>query len=62
MEKLKKFVEGRVFQTIILVVIIINSIVLGLQTSKPINEAIGGILTAIDTACLVVFIIEMLLK
>ena len=62
MEKLKKFVESSVFQNIILVVIVINSTVLGLQTSSSINDSIGDILSVIDIICLGIFIVEMLLK
>ncbi|MBQ3841667.1 MAG: ion transporter [Ruminiclostridium sp.] len=62
MEKMKKFVESSAFQNTILIVIVINSIVLGLQTSATVNASIGGILTIIDTVCLGIFIIEMVLK
>ena len=63
MDKLKKFVDGRFFQNFILVIIIINSAVLGLQTVPSMNEgAIGQVMTVIDTVCLGIFILEMLLK
>lgn len=63
MEKLKKFVEGNAFQTTILVVIVINSIVLGLQTYPMIaNSTFGDVLNIIDMVCLGIFIVEMLLK
>ena len=62
MEKLKQFVEGKLFQGIILLVIIINSVVLGLQTYPAIDNSIGDILSVIDYICLGIFIIEMILK
>ncbi len=62
MEKLKQFVEGTLFRGLVLVFIIINAIVLGLQTSTSVNNSIGDILSVIDTVCLIVFIIEMILK
>ncbi|MCR4640503.1 MAG: ion transporter [Lachnospiraceae bacterium] len=62
MEKLKKFVEGKLFQNTILIVIIINSIILGLQTFPAINNSAGDVLSIIDNICLGIFIIEMLLK
>ena len=62
MNKLKDFVEGKLFQGTVLIVIAINSIVLGLQTSPSIDNSIGDILSIIDTICLGIFIIEMLLK
>ncbi len=62
MKKLKEFVEGNFFQGFILIVIIINSTVLGLQTSEAVNNSIGNVLSVIDTICLGIFIIEMILK
>ena len=62
MEKLKKFVDGKAFQNTILIVIIINSVILGLQTAPAITNAIGGVLEVLDWICLGIFIVEMLLK
>ena len=62
MEKLKKFVDSSIFQNTILIVIVINAIILGLQTSTNINNSIGGVLEVLDTICLGIFIVEMLLK
>lgn len=62
MEKLKSFVEGKIFQNTILCVIVFNSIILGLQTSQAIMNACGDVLGILDTVCLGIFIIEMLLK
>lgn len=62
MEKLKRFVEGHLFQGAILIVILINSIVLGLQTFPSIDNSIGGVLNVIDLICIGIFIAEMLLK
>ena len=62
MEKIKKIVDSKAFQNAILIVIIINSVILGLQTSAKINDAIGGVLDVLDWVCLGIFILEMLLK
>lgn len=63
MDKLKKIVDGRFFQNFILVVIIINSVVLGLQTVPAMNEgALGQAMAVIDMVCLAIFIVEMVLK
>ncbi len=62
MEKLRKFVDGKAFQNTILIVIIINSVILGLQTAPAITNAIGGVLDVLDWVCLGIFILEMLLK
>ncbi len=60
--KLQAFVEGKPFQNTILVLIMINSIILGLQTSPEITAAIGPVLTTIDTVCLWIFVTELVLK
>lgn len=63
MDKLKKIVDGRFFQNFILVVIIINSAVLGLQTVPAMNEGVlGQAMAVIDMVCLAIFIVEMVLK
>lgn len=62
MEKLKKFVESTVFQTVILGVIILNTVLLGLQTVPLLNEVCGTVLKIADYVCLGIFIVEMLLK
>ncbi len=62
MQKLKKLVDSTVFQNVILVIIILNSVVLGLQTSSAVMASIGDILTIIDKICLGIFIVEMVLK
>ena len=62
MAKLKDFVDSKAFQNTILIVIVINSIILGLQTSSIITASIGGVLEILDMICLGIFIIEMLLK
>ncbi len=46
----------------ILLVIVINSITMGMQTSKYLQETIGGILTLIDEIALTIFVIEIILK
>lgn len=63
MEKLRKTVESHFFQNLILAVIIINSIVLGLQTVPSLTQGTAGdILSVIDYICLGIFIVEMLFK
>jgi len=46
----------------ILVVILFNAVVLGLETSEPVMAAAGPLVTALDTACLAVFVVELALK
>ncbi len=62
MKKLKQFVDSPAFQNTILIVIAINAIIMGLQTSKTINGSIGGVLNILDWICLGIFIVEIILK
>ena len=59
---LATLVESRVFSITITVVIVINAISLGLETSKTAMAAIGPWLRAIDTVALWVFTLELGLK
>ena len=58
MKKLKSFVESTPFQNAILIVILINSVIMGLQTSERIVSAIGPVLSVLDNICLGIFIAE----
>ena len=60
--KLRRVVESRGFSLTITTVIVINAIVLGLETSPRVMAAVGPLLLAIDTAALWVFTVEIGLK
>lgn len=62
MKKFREFVDSKLFNNFILVVIILNAVLLGLQTSKTITENMGGVLEVIDEIFLGIFILEMILK
>lgn len=62
MKKIKALVEHKIFNNVILIIIIINSIVIGLQTSAAIEAKIGFVLGIVDMVCLVIFTIEIVLK
>jgi voltage-gated sodium channel len=51
-----------VAQRIILILIILNSVVLGLETSPAVMSKAGSLLGIIDTFCVVVFCVELILK
>jgi voltage-gated sodium channel len=55
-------VESRAFALAITIVIVINAISLGLETSPRVMAAIGPWLRAIDTAALWIFTVELTLK
>ncbi|MCR9252365.1 MAG: ion transporter [bacterium] len=61
-EKLKIYLESAGFQRIIVTVIILNSILIGLETDPTYMESVGGIIDQIDLIILVLFVIEILVK
>lgn len=63
--KLRRFVDGEAdtpFEFIMLIIIIINSITIGLETSPDIHARYGKILFFIDQICLFLFVIELFIK
>jgi len=61
-ERLRLFIEADLTQRVIIGVIIINAIVIGLETSPAAMEAAGGLLRFIDTAALTIFVAELVAK
>jgi len=51
-QALDKWLDRPIVGNFIIAVIIVNAIVLGLETSKPIMAQFGGLILAIDQACL----------
>ena len=62
MDRLRSLVEHSVFQAVIIGVIILNSILFGIQTSPSVSAWCGPWLSHLDDACLAVFTIELVLK
>ena len=60
--KLGIFIESSPVQRAIIALIIINAIILGLETSQSLMHRWGGLLHAIDTVILVVFVAEIVLR
>ena len=60
--KLARWVDSPGVQTWIVAVILLNAAILGLETSPAIMAKWGGLLVALDKACLTVFIVEIALK
>ena len=60
--RVRQLVEARWFQRAITVVILINAVTLGLETSATVMDAIGPTLLAFDTLVLGIFVVELLLK
>ena len=59
---LRNWVESSLIRNFILTVIVINAIVLGLDTSATAREMAGGLLSVIDTICLWIFVVELVSK
>ncbi len=61
-ERAGQWVESRKVQTVITALIIINAIILGLETSPTVTAAIGPLIARIDQAILGVFIVELVIR
>ena len=61
-QRLAAFIESQRVQYFITAVIIINGIILGLETSQSVMAACGKLLIVLDKICLVIFIVEIALK
>ncbi len=59
---IRKAVESAWFQRFIIGVIVINGIVLGVQTYRSMSPTILNVLDLVDKLCLSIFVIEILLK
>lgn len=62
MDRVKKFVEGRLFQNFILIVIVLNAAIMGVQTASGLPDSFRQILSVVDAICLWIFVAELLLK
>lgn len=60
--KVLNFVEHSYVQSLIIILILINAIILGLETSPAIMDKIGTTLKWMDIIILKIFIVEILLK
>ena len=56
------WIESRPVQGFIITLIVINAVILGLQTSPEITAAIGGPLHRTDQLILAIFVLEILIK
>jgi voltage-gated sodium channel len=60
--RLAKWVESSPVQNFIIAVILLNGLVLGLETSSSMMAQFGGFLVAVDKFCLFLFLFEIALK
>ncbi|MEO0427430.1 MAG: ion transporter [Pseudomonadota bacterium] len=61
-QKATTLTEDVRFQNFIIGVILLNAVVLGLETSGNAMAVAGGLLVGIDTLCLAIFVVEIALK
>ncbi len=61
-QQLQSFLERATVRNAVLGVILFNAIILGLETSKPVMAAWGGLILTLDRICLVIFCVEILAK
>lgn len=60
--KLAGWVESTKVQNFIVVVILLNALIMGIETSPVLMERFGGFLLLVDKLCLLVFVAELALK
>jgi len=61
-ERLRRWVEGRVVTRLVIALIVLNAIILGLETWPALMDRIGGYLHGANRFILAVFVVEILLK
>ena len=61
-QRLQAFIDRPRFGQVITLVIMVNAVVLGMETSPYLMQRWGDLILAIDNACLVIFIAEIGLK
>jgi voltage-gated sodium channel len=60
--RLGAMMEGPTVRNGIMAVILFNAVLLGMETSPALMADFGGILRALDRACLAIFTVEIVLK
>ncbi|MGX1770698.1 ion transporter [Nocardia brasiliensis] len=61
-ERARKLVDSPRFQSFIIAIILVNAASLGAETSDSVMDAAGGFIAFVDSAALLIFVAEMLLK
>lgn len=61
-QALARWVESNGVQKFIVAVILLNGLILGLETSSGLMERFGAVLLFLDKVCLVVFVLEIAVK
>lgn len=61
-QKIKTMIESAWFQNAIMAVIVMNAVVIGLETSAGVMASVGPILVILDQIAITIFVVEILLK
>ncbi|MHA6262841.1 ion transporter [Arenibacterium sp. CAU 1754] len=61
-DRLGGFIASRLFQNFILGVILFNAVILGLETSDTVMAQASGLVFALDSLCLAIFVAEIATK
>ncbi|MBL1073686.1 ion transporter [Nocardia sp. 2] len=61
-ERVRKLVDSARFQKFIIAIILVNAVSLGAETSESMMAAAGGLISFVDSAALLIFVIEMAMK
>jgi len=61
-DRLARIVGAHWFTTTILAVIVVNAVVLGLETYQGLDERYGDELSLVNDVCFVIFVVELLLR
>lgn len=62
LHKIRTMIESAVFQNVIMAVIVVNAVVIGLETSAAAMTSFGPILIMLDRLAISIFVVEILLK
>ncbi|PWJ16519.1 ion transporter [Jannaschia seohaensis] len=60
--RLEQIIDSAAIRNTIIAVIVLNAIVLGLETVPPVYDRFSGVLVAFDRACLAIFVVELVAK
>jgi voltage-gated sodium channel len=60
--KIRTMIESALFQNVIMAVIVVNAVVIGLETSAAVMTSFGPILIMLDRLAITIFVVEILLK
>lgn len=61
-DRMSKLIASRSFEMFIIGLVVMNAVILGLETSPAITGVVGSLLQVLDTIILVVFVFELLMR